>query len=691
MKKIEFLLRPVSLLFFFLSLSIAFGFYPGPMPTLFFLAVSLGISFFQKKFWPPIHVFLLFPLTLVETLGLFDLEQKIVILFSVFFAVSVARLMIPVLQREVEEKVALLLIFILMSAVIVHFSVQELNFTGDEPHYLIITESIVRDLDLNVANNYHDESYRKFLDTSLRIHGFFGIKGTSHIYSIHSPGTSFLIAPFYLVAEIFQKKIFYLVFVRMGILMFALLALHQLYLLLMDMGFSRRISIWGMILFAFFSPFVFYSYHLYPEIFGMLFSIGLVRALFFRRARIFLILTPLVLPWIGVKYNILLATIYLIFIAKNLNLKKIVRIFPSFLTYAFSLCLFFYYTYFAFGNLNPSSFYRGIQTKAQAKSFFKLVLYEIPLWSRIDTFLDYFLDQRDGLFTYFPFLILIIPAFFMFIKGMKKFSFLLFVPSLFVFSYAWQTHRGGYCPPARPLMSTIWVAAPLIAFFIQNRKEKLLVFFAGLNAFFLSVIFFNPKAIYNSTTHEVTERASGVTEFLSNAVLNWKDLFPSYIKQPNFDHYANYIWIAGIILLTYLILKDFRLKLPRWMGRVIALALLLVVILPSQLRLGDLKKLQVRQKWGHFNVVKLSNNGSFRSNQVVIARKGDYDFLITAKEYFREVFLEFSEDQEKMTFRNFWLLPSRTSKYKNAYVHPVCFKVGQLRKDEEILLELKIR
>jgi hypothetical protein len=65
---------------------------------------------------------------------------------------------------------------------------------GDEPHYLIITQSLLRDGDIRVENNYTETQYREYFPASLRPHfGRAGINGER--YSIHAPGLPVLVAP----------------------------------------------------------------------------------------------------------------------------------------------------------------------------------------------------------------------------------------------------------------------------------------------------------------------------------------------------------------------------------------------------------------------------------------------------------------------------------------------------------------
>ncbi len=65
---------------------------------------------------------------------------------------------------------------------------------GDEPHYLIITQSLLRDGDLQVENNYTARDFAAYYSGEARPD--FKIRGKSGaIYSIHAPGTSIVVLP----------------------------------------------------------------------------------------------------------------------------------------------------------------------------------------------------------------------------------------------------------------------------------------------------------------------------------------------------------------------------------------------------------------------------------------------------------------------------------------------------------------
>jgi hypothetical protein len=67
---------------------------------------------------------------------------------------------------------------------------------GDEPHYLIIAQSLWRDHDLKIENNHKRGDYREYFDRDLGPH--YLVRGVDHeIYSIHPIGMPVLMAPVY--------------------------------------------------------------------------------------------------------------------------------------------------------------------------------------------------------------------------------------------------------------------------------------------------------------------------------------------------------------------------------------------------------------------------------------------------------------------------------------------------------------
>jgi hypothetical protein len=67
---------------------------------------------------------------------------------------------------------------------------------GDEPHYLVITQSLLHDFDLQIENNHQARQYASYLPGT--IGPDYIVRGTNGaIYSIHAPGVSALVLPLF--------------------------------------------------------------------------------------------------------------------------------------------------------------------------------------------------------------------------------------------------------------------------------------------------------------------------------------------------------------------------------------------------------------------------------------------------------------------------------------------------------------
>jgi hypothetical protein len=77
-------------------------------------------------------------------------------------------------------------------------SFDRIGISGDEPHYLVVTHSVLVDRDLQIENNYVGGDYHAFYDGTLRP-DYLRRGVNEQIYSIHAPGLSALVLPGYAV------------------------------------------------------------------------------------------------------------------------------------------------------------------------------------------------------------------------------------------------------------------------------------------------------------------------------------------------------------------------------------------------------------------------------------------------------------------------------------------------------------
>src|ERR1700730_4185465 len=76
------------------------------------------------------------------------------------------------------------------------------SVSGDEPHYLMITQSIVSDMDLDVGNNYAANDGRLFGHDQLVMGPHAVLDPAGRTESVHDIGLPVLLVPEYLLAQV---------------------------------------------------------------------------------------------------------------------------------------------------------------------------------------------------------------------------------------------------------------------------------------------------------------------------------------------------------------------------------------------------------------------------------------------------------------------------------------------------------
>ena len=87
---------------------------------------------------------------------------------------------------------------------------------GDEPHYLIITQSLLKDHDLKIENNHRQGDYRAYFAGELPKPDFRRRGRNGEIYSIHAPGLPALIAPAFALGGYHGAVVFLIVVAAVG-------------------------------------------------------------------------------------------------------------------------------------------------------------------------------------------------------------------------------------------------------------------------------------------------------------------------------------------------------------------------------------------------------------------------------------------------------------------------------------------
>jgi hypothetical protein len=448
------------------------------------------------------------------------------------------------------------------------------SFSGDEPFYLLTTHSLLRDGDINVANNYARQDYFHFYSKKdhprLRL-GIYGRQGKKEgtIYPINLPGISVLMLPFYWLSQLFSGRWLTLI-LKSSLSLWASLLGIQVYLYARERWEKERLSLGLWTLYSFSAPVLFYAIHLYPEIPIAFFCLFIFRKI---TGRTFLSSFQLIFcgfllglfPWFGLKYSfffypLFLVSLYFLLKEHRARLRTLAfAVFP-----VFSMALFYLFIHSLYGTFSPIAVYEGVMSPERTEAF-KHLLLGIPLRARIDAFLDYFLDQRDGLLLYSPLYFFSLLGFVEIYRRKKReFWVLIFLGLPFLLNYAMFTHRQGASPQGRVLTPLSWILIIAVGYFLNHNRRRIFSFFFAATAaagFLLSgILLAHPSFLYQPTTHEFTSRPGELFAFLGNLHVFLPPYLPSFIKVDNSRYLPNYVWLAAVLvfLLAYGVLRKER-------------------------------------------------------------------------------------------------------------------------------------
>jgi hypothetical protein len=353
---------------------------------------------------------------------------------------------------------------------------------GDEPHYLTLTQSLLADGDLDLANQFADRDYRTFFAGRLEPHTS-PASPAGRLYSVHTPGLAVLMLPAYALGGYPGARL----------LLSALAALTALLVhrLVHDVLGSPALALATWAVFTFTPPLPFYAVALYPETVA-----GLATAVFLLtsrrdpgwRAALAAGACAAALPWLHPKLlPLALAGLGLTLVRRcswPLRLAGAAALVAS----VAGLLLFFHSHY---GRVSLSAAYG---TGFAADVSVTRIPWGLPAL---------FFDRQFGLLSVAPLFALAVPGLVLLLRsrtgdGLR--ALLLGGASLLVgasFSMWW----GGACPPARFVIPALPALALCLAPALRARP-RVAAALAGLGVGLVALAADAPRALHNRADGE---------------------------------------------------------------------------------------------------------------------------------------------------------------------------------------------
>jgi hypothetical protein len=366
-------------------------------------------------------------------------------------------------MRQFARKNLLLLLILCCSIVFFITSFIYVRFSsppsGDEPHYLVISQTLLKYHSLDVMSDYTNGDYHAFYPGRIDPHLSYGAHG--QLLPLHSIGAPILwLIPFLVLGRL--GAVFFISLV-------SLLIILNIYKLLVAMKISQKNAFIVSLAYTIASPVYMYSHLTFIEPVGALICIYVLRKIVQKELKITEVsvcsLLLGLLPWVHIRFALFeLILFFALFytIYENIGRKHITY-------YACYLCpiivlfvAYELYTYTFWGTLNPGVI--EINDIHKNSSPFAIAPY--------NGILGIFLDQQYGFLINFPIFMLLFPGIFLAMK--KQFArynllmLLLSIPYILLFT-SFKNWTGGWCPPAR----LIFVLLPLYAFYLAYALQQL--------------------------------------------------------------------------------------------------------------------------------------------------------------------------------------------------------------------------
>jgi hypothetical protein len=423
------------------------------------------------------------------------------------------------------------------------------NSWGDEPHFLVISQTLLKYHSLNVMADYKNGDYKSFFFRFI-LDPHVTTNSRHQILPLHSIGGPILwLIPFFLLG-------------RLGAIWFiaglSVCIIWNMYRFLLAMKISEKTAFMVSLVYALASPIYIYAHLTFIEPIGAFICIYILRKIVEKdtkiRTLIFCSICLGILPWVHIRFALLEVPLFcgiLYCLYRRYQLTHI----KSYLAYLLPITLLTamleIYNYVVWATLNPSANqFAGGST-----------LFEV--WPEKGLFGTIF-DQNHGLLICFPLCIFLLAGMVLAIQKKYRWHNLFFLALLVPYILAYTTFRhwdGGWSPPARFIM----VLLPVLSFYIACALDRL------KNRFVIPIIVisfcwgFTYNIISLLPTNNGFNAADKPNLTLSFLLINGHHL-TSILPNVSFHHPIRYaLWAILYLIISILIIllaKEAKQKEP---------------------------------------------------------------------------------------------------------------------------------
>jgi hypothetical protein len=427
--------------------------------------------------------------------------------------------------------------------------------SGDEPHYLALSQTILKYHSLDVIQDYKNGDYHQFYPIMLTPHVVRNLHG--QLLPLHNIGGPILwLLPYALLG-------------RLGVVFFismvSMLIVVNIYRLLCLMGCRERIAFMVSLSYALASPIYVYSHLVFVEVLGAFICVYVLRKILqVEVSSVELWLCSFLiglLPWIHIRFALLEFSLFCLLLYKLYRQHRLRHVTQD-VALLFPVAVLFValevFSIVVWGTWNPAA-----SQVASHNGPFEI----LPAKS---IFLGLFFDQEHGLLFSSPiFLFLLIGITLSARKQLLSYNLsmlLISIPYIILFA-SFRIWFGGANPPGRYLL----VLLPLYCYYLAYALERLQNSLARA-WFYVSIGYgllynlasispphngFNAENGFNETLHLLAFVHLPVTDYLPSLFACKQSLFPN-CEQREVILFA--VWIAFFSMLSFFMVVQNRKK-----------------------------------------------------------------------------------------------------------------------------------